>query len=80
MKNTVQLKINGKAVRLNPFVQKSLRGVIAGFIQSLDDIPLPLTKIEIKIAAGASRNIRKQGGMKYRKPHALEITLTEERP
>ena len=59
MKNTIQLKINGKVVRLNPFVQKALRGVIAGFIQSLDSIPQPLAKIEIKIAAGVSKSAKK---------------------
>jgi hypothetical protein len=59
MKNTVQLKINGKVVRLNPFVQEVLRGIITGFIQSLDDIPQPLAKIEIKIASGVSKNSKK---------------------
>ena len=59
MKNTIELKINGKAVRLNPFVQKALRGVITGFIQSLDGIPRPPAKIEIKIAAGVSKTTKK---------------------
>ena len=59
MKNTIELKINGKAVRLNPFVQKALRGVITGFIQSLDGIAQPPAKIEIKIAAGVSKTTKK---------------------
>jgi len=59
MKNTIQLKINGKTVRLNPFVQKSLRGVITGFIQSLDGIPHPLARIEIKLTTGVSKNTEK---------------------
>ena len=53
MKNTIELKINGKTVRMNPFVQKAFLGVITGFIQSLDDIPRSLSKIEIKISSGA---------------------------
>jgi hypothetical protein len=59
MKNTIELKINGKAVRLNPFVQKAFLGVITGFIQSLDDIPHSLAKVEIRIAAGASKTAKK---------------------
>jgi hypothetical protein len=59
MKNTIQLKIDGKAVRLNPFVQKALRGVITGFIQSLDGVPQLPAKIEVKIAAGVSRSTKK---------------------
>jgi hypothetical protein len=59
MKNTIELKINGKGVRLNPFVRKAFVGVIAGFIQSLDDIPRPLSKIEIKISPKAPQKAEK---------------------
>lgn len=59
MKNTIELKINGKGVRLNPFVQKAFLGVITGFIQSLDDIPRPLSKIEIKISPKAPKKAKK---------------------
>ena len=49
MSAKVELKVDGQDVRLNPFVQKALLNVIAGFIAALDDVPVKQEKIEIRI-------------------------------
>jgi hypothetical protein len=52
MKNKIALKINGRAIALNPFVQKIIGNVVMGAVQSLDKIPEPWKKIEITLQAG----------------------------
>lgn len=49
MASSIELKVNDRVIALNPFVQKIIRGVILGAVQSLDKIPQPLSKIEISM-------------------------------
>jgi hypothetical protein len=51
MKNNIELKVNGQAIALNPFVTKIISGVVLGAVQSLDKIPQPWEKIEITLQA-----------------------------
>jgi hypothetical protein len=50
MKNTVELKVNGTTIALNPFVSKIIANVLLGAVQSLDKIPQPVKKIELSLA------------------------------
>jgi hypothetical protein len=47
MANNIELKVNDQVIVLNPFVQKIIRNMILGAVQSLDKIPQPMKKIEI---------------------------------
>ncbi len=58
MANRINLKINGEPVRLNPFVQQALSGVIEGFIRSLDEIPPVPRRIEITIDRDTPQEVR----------------------
>jgi len=49
MENKIVLKVNDKIIALNPFVQKIIRNMILGAVQSLDKIPQPMQKIEISL-------------------------------
>ncbi|MCX6554345.1 MAG: hypothetical protein NTZ12_04915 [Candidatus Aminicenantes bacterium] len=47
MKNTIELKVNGQMIALNPFVSNIIANVVLGAVQSLDKIPQPVQKIEL---------------------------------
>jgi hypothetical protein len=49
MKNSIELKVNGQVVALNPFVKKIIAGVVLGAVQALDKIPQPMVRVEIAI-------------------------------
>jgi hypothetical protein len=49
MENKIVLKVNDQVIALNPFVQKIIRNMILGAVQSLDKIPQPVQKIEISL-------------------------------
>jgi hypothetical protein len=49
MKNSIELKVNGQTIALNPFVQRIISNVVLGAVQSLDKISQPLQKIEISL-------------------------------
>jgi hypothetical protein len=49
MTDSVVLKVNGKEIRLNAFVQKALMGVIEGFLGALDDVPGTVKELEITV-------------------------------
>ncbi len=43
------LKVNGKEIPMNSFVKNVLNNVINGLVDSLDKVPEPREKIEIRI-------------------------------
>lgn len=47
MKHKVELRVNGRVIALNPFVQKIFVNLILAAVQSLDKIPQPAETIEI---------------------------------
>jgi len=49
---TIVLKVNDKQIPLNPFVKEVFTNVIAGLVDSLDNIPSSRDKIEIAIETG----------------------------
>lgn len=49
MENKITLKVNGKAIAMNPFVKKIITNMLLGAVQSLDKIPQPMRKIEIAL-------------------------------
>ena len=49
MGDNIKLKVNDKAVPMNPFVKKTFTKVIEGLISSLDKLPDEINKIEITI-------------------------------
>jgi hypothetical protein len=57
VKNKITLKVNGRAIALNPFVRKIIGNVVLGAVQSLDGIPQPWKKIEISLQAETGREI-----------------------
>jgi hypothetical protein len=52
MDNKIGLKVNGRAIALNPFVRRIISSVVLGAVGSLDRIPQPWRKIEITLEAG----------------------------
>jgi hypothetical protein len=50
MANNIELKVNDQVIALNPFVQKIIRNMVLGAVQSLDKIPQPLKKIDISLS------------------------------
>jgi hypothetical protein len=51
MDNKIAIKVNGRAVALNPFVRRIISNVVLGAVASLDRIPQPWKKIEITLKA-----------------------------
>jgi hypothetical protein len=49
MKQTLNLKVDGQEISLNPFVESIISNVIYGIINSLDKIPMGKERIEIVI-------------------------------
>jgi hypothetical protein len=49
MKQSIELKVNGRVIALNPFVKKIVSNVVLGAVQALDKIPQPWEKIEITL-------------------------------
>ncbi len=45
----IVLKVNGKEIPMNSFVKNVLNNVINGLVDSLDKVPEPREKIEIRI-------------------------------
>lgn len=43
------LRVNGQNVRANAFVQKALRGMLAGFASALHDVPAPVETIDVHL-------------------------------
>ena len=52
MKDKITLKVNGRAIAMNSFVQKIIGNVVLGAVRSLDRVPEPWKKIEITLQAG----------------------------
>lgn len=50
MPREVVLRVNGEALRLNPFVQEALAGVLLGFLSALDEVPEPVREVAVSIA------------------------------
>jgi len=51
MENKIEIKVNGRAIALNPFVQKIIGNVVLGAVKSLDKVPQPMEKVEITVQA-----------------------------
>jgi len=47
MENRIEIKVNGRAIALNSFVQKIIGNVVLGAVKSLDKVPQPMEKVEI---------------------------------
>ena len=50
MASRIELKVNDQVIALNPFVQKIIRSIVLGAVQSLDKIPQPIKKIAISLS------------------------------
>ncbi len=50
MDNQVLLKVDGKIVPLNDFIQKALSGVVEGFVSALHDVSEHPQRIELTIS------------------------------
>ena len=49
MSDAIKLKVNGKEVPMNPFVERTFSNVISGLVHSLDKLPDDVRQIEIFI-------------------------------
>ena len=49
MENKIEIKVNGRAIALNPFVQKIIGNVVLGAVRSLDKVPQPMETVEITV-------------------------------
>jgi hypothetical protein len=47
MENKTKVVVNGRAIALNPFVQRVISGVVLGAVGSLDRLPRPMKKVEV---------------------------------
>jgi hypothetical protein len=47
MGNKIEIKVNGRAIALNPFVQRIIGNVVLGAVKSLDKVPQPMEKVEV---------------------------------
>lgn len=51
MENKIELKVNGRVIALNPFVQRIIANIVLGAVRSLDKIPEPCETVEITLRA-----------------------------
>lgn len=52
MNEKIAIKVNGRAVALNPFVRRIIGNVVLAAVLSLDRIPRPWKRINISLQAG----------------------------